>query len=45
MLLNGITFGFTVDEWSALRTLFRRAWESQDLQQAWDRLTRDYGEL
>jgi hypothetical protein len=42
---NGITFGFTVDEWSTLRTLFRRAWESQDLQQAWDRLTRDYGEL
>jgi len=42
---NGITFGFTVDEWTALRALFHRAWESQDIQLAWDRLTREYGEL
>jgi hypothetical protein len=42
---NGITFGFSVEEWTAVRSLFRRAWESQDIQTVWDRLTRQYGEL
>jgi hypothetical protein len=28
-----------------VRSLFRRAWESQDIQTVWDRLTRQYGEL
>ena len=30
---NGITFGFSVDEWVTLDTLFRRAWEPR----AWER--------
>jgi hypothetical protein len=42
---NGITFGFSVDEWTVLDALFRRAWESQDIQRAWDHLTLEYGEL
>src|SRR4029078_1250041 len=42
---NGITFGFSSDEWSVLHSLFRRAWESQDVQRAWDHLTLEYGEL
>ncbi|MEP7307236.1 MAG: hypothetical protein ABJA98_17125 [Acidobacteriota bacterium] len=42
---NGITFGFSVDEWIVLDSLFRRAWESQDIRRAWDHLTLEYGEL
>jgi hypothetical protein len=42
---NGITFGVSADEWTAMRTLFRRAWELPDIQLAWDRLTLDYGAL
>jgi hypothetical protein len=42
---NGITVGFSSEEWTVVRTLFRRAWESPDIQQAWDRLTLDYGAL
>jgi hypothetical protein len=42
---NGITFGFSVEEWTAVQVLFSRAWESQDIQAAWDRLTLEYGEL
>jgi hypothetical protein len=42
---NGITFGFSVDEWTTLDSLFRRAWESQDIQRAWNHLTLEYGEL
>lgn len=42
---NGITFGFSVEEWIAVQKLFRRAWESQDIQAAWNRLTVEYGEL
>lgn len=42
---NGITFGFSTEEWAAVRTLFQRAWESPDIQGAWDRLTLDYGAL
>ena len=42
---NGITFGFSVEEWAAVRKLFQRAWESRDIQLSWDRLTLDYGAL
>jgi hypothetical protein len=42
---NGITFGFSVEEWVAVQKLFRRAWESQDIRAAWDRLTLEYGDL
>jgi hypothetical protein len=42
---NGITFGLSVEEWAAVRTLFQRAWQSLDIQRAWDQLTLDYGAL
>lgn len=42
---NGITFGLSIEDWTTVRTLFQRAWESQDIQLAWDRLTLDYGAL
>jgi len=42
---NGITFGFSGDEWKAVRELFRKAWDVPEVRTAWDRLTLDYGEL
>jgi hypothetical protein len=42
---NGVSFGFTVDEWHTVRALFRRAWELPDIRIAWDTLSREYGEL
>jgi hypothetical protein len=42
---NGITFGFSQDEWETVRELFRRAWETPELRFAWDALSRAYGEL
>ncbi len=42
---NGITFGFSSEEWKALRELFRRAWEVPEIRAAWDILSLDYGEL
>jgi hypothetical protein len=42
---NGITFGFSDEEWSAVRELFRRAWELPELRAAWDTLSLEYGEL
>jgi hypothetical protein len=42
---NGITFGFSPDEWSGMRKLFRRAWEMPELQATWAELTMEYGEL
>jgi hypothetical protein len=42
---NGITFGFSEDEWSGVRKLFRRAWEMPEIQATWDALTMEYGEL
>ncbi len=42
---NGITFTFSAAEWTTVHSLFRRAWESQDIQAVWDRLTLEYGEL
>jgi hypothetical protein len=42
---NGITFGFSTDEWASIQTLFRRAWELPAIRMAWDALTFEYGEL
>ena len=42
---NGITFGFSTEEWETVRELFRRAWEMPELRFAWDALSREYGEL
>jgi len=42
---NGIAFGFSGDEWKAVRELFRKAWDVPEVRTAWDRLTLDYGEL
>jgi hypothetical protein len=42
---NDITFGFSPEEWNAVRKLFRRAWEMPELQVTWDELTMEYGDL
>jgi hypothetical protein len=42
---NAITFGFSAEEWKAVRELFRRAWEVPEVRVAWDTLSLDYGEL
>lgn len=42
---NGITFGFSEDEWGAVRKLFRRAWEMPEIQATWAALVMEYGEL
>jgi hypothetical protein len=42
---NGITFGFSGEEWKAVRELFRRAWEVPEVRFAWDALSLEYGEL
>jgi len=42
---NGITFTFSEKEWTAVRTLFRRAWQMPEVRLAWDALTLEYGEL
>jgi len=42
---NGITLCFTEKEWNAVRDLFRRAWEIPDVQEMWNGLVLEYGEL
>lgn len=42
---NGVSLGFTVQEWRTLHALFCRAWELPDIRVAWDALAREYGEL
>jgi len=42
---NGITFGFSEEEWKSLQELFRRAWTMPEVQVAWDGLILEYGEL
>ena len=42
---NGITFGFSLEEWATLNTLFGRAWEHAEVRRAWDALALEYGEL
>ena len=42
---NGITIGFSDEEWAAVQRLFRRAWQLPAIQQLWDALALEYGEL
>ena len=42
---NAITFGFSANEWKAVRELFRKSWESPEVRAAWEVLSLDYGEL
>ena len=42
---NGITFGFSEDEWNIVQKLFRRAWDVPEIQATWAALTMEYGEL
>ena len=42
---NGVSFGFTVQEWRIVHRLFQRAWDLPDIRVAWEALTREYGEL
>lgn len=42
---NGVTVGFSVDDWHAVQALVRRAWEIPDVRAAWDALALEYGEL
>ena len=41
---NGVSFGFTVEEWRTVHALFRRAWELPDIRIVWEALLREYGE-
>lgn len=42
---NGITFGFSVEEWQCLRSLVCHAWALPDIRFIRDTLVREYGEL
>lgn len=42
---NGISFVFPVEHWKDIRNLFRRAWQTPDVMQAWDTLALEYGEM
>jgi len=42
---NGISFGFTPQEWESIRELFRRAWDMPELQRVWQEGLLAYGEL
>lgn len=42
---NGITFGFSPQDWAALKTLFTKAWNTPEVSRTWDRLVEEYGEL
>jgi hypothetical protein len=42
---NGISFVFPMENWKSIQNLFRRAWQSPDVMQAWDTLAQEYGEM
>ena len=42
---NGISFGFTAQEWESIRELFRRARDMPELQRVWQEGLLAYGEL
>jgi hypothetical protein len=42
---NGISFVFPTEHWKSIQNLFRRAWQSPDVMQAWDTLALEYGEM
>jgi hypothetical protein len=42
---SGVMFSFPMDDWKALQSLFRRAWQSPEVAAAWDTLSYEYGEI
>ena len=42
---NGVSFIFPMEHWNSIRNLFRRAWQSPDVMQAWETLALEYGEM
>ena len=42
---NGITFTFAPEEWTAIKRLFEKAWETPELNRVWEKLALEYGEL
>jgi len=42
---NGVSFVFPMGHWKSIQNLFRRAWQSPDVMQAWDTLALEYGEM
>lgn len=42
---NGIGFSFPIEDWKAMQTLFRRAWQAPAIAAAWESLSYEYGEL
>jgi hypothetical protein len=42
---NGITIGFSPQDWAALKTLFTKAWNTPEVSRTWDKLVEEYGEL
>jgi hypothetical protein len=42
---NGITVGFSAEEWKTVRELFRRGWEMPEVRVAWEALSLEYGEM
>ena len=42
---NGISFSFAMEHWKAIRSLFRRAWQTPEVVSAWETLALEYGEL
>jgi hypothetical protein len=42
---NGITFGFSPQDWEALKRLFTKAWNTPEVSRTWDKLVEEYGEL
>ena len=42
---NGITVGFSSEEWKTVRELFRRGWEMPEVKVAWEALSLEYGEM
>jgi hypothetical protein len=42
---NGISFSFPIQDWKAIQSLFRRAWQSPEVASTWGALVLEYGEL
>jgi hypothetical protein len=42
---NRITFAFRHNDWHAIKSLLRRAWQAAEVKRPWDVLAMGYGEL
>ena len=42
---NGITVGFSSEEWKTVGELFRRGWEMPEVKVEWEALSLEYGEM